>query len=496
MIRPIAEFSLKLSHAAQLVEAQVISEARNEVVISGVTQLSSTVEPGDLFIAAPGRNFHGADFILQAKQRGAVAIITDAQGGDSVTDLPKIIVSDAKRAGAHIAASLYQNPTRDLMSIGITGTNGKTTVSTLLHQIFTGAKREAGLIGTIENRIGAERIPSARTTPEAPEIQAITATMRERHMRHLVMEVSSHALALGRMTGTHFAIAAFTNLSQDHLDFHQDMNSYFNAKAKLFTTEYADASFINIDNEYGAKLAGQVDIPTTTVSRRNPVAQWHYTSLVDTAKGFEFSIRGTGGILIESSSQLFGGFNADNLLLALAIAYECGIDPVELAMLAPTLTGAAGRLDALNLGQPYRALVDYAHSPDAVKSVLAAAREFTAGQIIAVLGCGGDRDPSKRQAMGAALASGSDIAIFTSDNPRSEDPAAILLQMTEALTIKEPSKVILDRAEAIRYAVEMAEPGDSVLILGKGHEEGQEIAGMKLPFNDKLILAQAIESHP
>ena len=310
------------------------------------------------------------------------------------------------------------------------------------------------------------------------------------------MEVSSHALALGRMTGTHFAIAAFTNLSQDHLDFHQDMNSYFNAKAKLFTTEYADASFINIDNEYGAKLAGQVVIPTTTVSRSNPVAQWHYTSLVDTAKGFDFSIRGTGGILIESSSQLFGGFNADNLLLALAIAYECGIDPVELAMLTPTLSGAAGRLDALNLGQPYRALVDYAHSPDAVKSVLAAAREFTAGQIIAVLGCGGDRDPSKRQAMGAALAGGSDIAIFTSDNPRSEDPAAILLQMTEGLAIKQPSKVILDRAEAIKYAVEMAEPGDSVLILGKGHEEGQEIAGMKLPFNDKLILAQAIESHP
>ncbi len=496
MIRPLADFSLKLSQAAQLTGAEIDSQAATDVVISGVTQVSSAVEPGDLFIAAPGKNFHGADFIEEAKARGAVAVLTDAQGRDKVDNLPAIIASDAKRAGANIAAALYRNPTRDLMSIGITGTNGKTTVSTLLYQIFTGAKREAGLIGTIETRVGAERIQSTRTTPEAPEIQAVAAVMRERHMRHLIMEVSSHALALGRITDAHFAIAAFTNLSQDHLDFHKDMNSYFAAKAKLFTSEYADACFINIDNEYGAKLAEQVDIPSTTVSRVNPAAQWHYTSLVNTAKGFEFSIRGTGGILIESHSQLFGSFNADNLLLAMAIAYESGIDPIELAMLAPTLSGAAGRLDALNLGQSYRALVDYAHSPDAVVNVLAAAREFTAGQVIALLGCGGDRDASKRGAMGRALANGSDIAIFTSDNPRSEDPAAILSQMTEGLTIKSPSKTILDRAEAIGYAVEMAKPGDTVLILGKGHEEGQEIAGEKLPFSDKLILAQAIAGRP
>lgn len=496
MIRPLAEFSLQLSDAAQLVGGKVILQVQDELIISGVTQVSSAVEAGDLFIAAPGANFHGADFAIEAKERGAVAVITDAQGSQQVADLPVIIVSDAKRAGAHIAASLYQNPTRDLMSIGITGTNGKTTVSTLLHQIFTGAKREAGLIGTIETRIGAERIASNRTTPEAPEIQAVAAVMRERHMRHLVMEVSSHALALGRMTGTHFAIAAFTNLSQDHLDFHKDMDSYFTAKAKLFTSEHADTCFINIDNEYGNKLAGQVDIPSSTVSRSNSAAQWHYTSLEDTARGFEFSIRGVGGILIESQSQLFGRFNADNLLLAIAIANECGIDPVELAALAPTLTGAVGRFDALNLGQPYRALVDYAHSPDAVINVLAAAREFTAGQVIALLGCGGDRDASKRAAMGAALAAGSDIAIFTSDNPRSEDPTQILRQMTEGLSVTSPSKTIVNRAEAIEYAVAMAKPGDSVLILGKGHEDGQEIAGTKLPFNDKLLLAQAIESHP
>ena len=310
------------------------------------------------------------------------------------------------------------------------------------------------------------------------------------------MEVSSHALSLNRIKGSHFAIAAFTNLSQDHLDFHKDMDSYFAAKAQLFTSEYAEQGFINIDTEYGQRLASSGHIPVTTVSRSQKDATWHFTELHNVARGVEFSARGTGGILIESRTQLVGGYNLDNLLLALAIAVECGIDPIELAAITPALTGAPGRLENISLGQRYTALVDYAHSPDAVSNVLAAAREFTTGKIIAVLGCGGDRDATKRPLMGAALLNGADIAIFTSDNPRSENPTEILSGMTSTLSVTAPSQIIEDRAAAICAAIALANDGDTVLVLGKGHEVGQEENGVITPFDDRIELAQAIEAKP
>lgn len=274
------------------------------------------------------------------------------------------------------------------------------------------------------------------------------------------------------------------------------MDSYFAAKAELFTSEYAEQGFINIDSEYGQRLADNVQLPITTVSRENKAATWHFTELHPVARGVEFSARGAGGILIESRTQLVGGYNLDNLLLALAIAVECGIDPIELAAITPSLTGAPGRLELVSLGQRYTALVDYAHSPDAVANVLAATREFTTGKIIAVLGCGGDRDATKRPLMGAALLEGADIAIFTSDNPRSETPADILIQMTSSLTVKAPSCIIEDRADAIRAAVALAHDGDTVLVLGKGHEVGQVIQGVVTPFDDRLELARAIEAKP
>jgi UDP-N-acetylmuramoyl-L-alanyl-D-glutamate--2,6-diaminopimelate ligase len=405
-----------------------------------------------------------------------------------------LLVTDAREAGATLASSFYRDPVRDLQSIGITGTNGKTTVTTLLNQIFTAVGRESGLIGTVETRIGAESIKSERTTPEAPELQALAATMRERHMRHLVMEVSSHSLALKRMIGSHFSIVGFTNLSQDHLDFHGDMESYFQAKRKLFTHEYGETAFINIDGEYGQRLFSESEINAISISRHNTKATWHFTAITNTAGGIEFTIRGRDGILIESRTLLHGGFNLDNLLLAIAIAYECGVDPLELASIAPRLAGAPGRLEPVSLGQNFAALVDYAHSPDAVNNVLSAAREFTNGRVIAVLGCGGDRDASKRILMGAALSEGSDIAIFTSDNPRSEKPSDILNQMTKGLKVEEPSRIIEDRAEAIKAAVALAQPGDTVLVLGKGHENGQEIAGALFDFDDRIHLALAIEA--
>ena len=493
MIRPLAPFSAKLEDAAQLVGASLHGA---NVAFTGVTHVDTDVEPGDLFIAIPGARVHGATFIDAAVKRGAVAVLTDEAGLAHCAGVPALVVNDVRTAGALVAASLYKYPTRDLTSIGITGTNGKTTVSTLLYQIFEAVGRDTGLIGTVETRIGAEVVKSTRTTPEAPELQALAAVMRERHMRHLVMEVSSHALSLKRMKGSHFAIAAFTNLTQDHLDFHHDMDSYFAAKAQLFTSEYAEQAFINIDSQYGKRLVEEAQIPVTTLSRTDSSATWHFVETHNVSRGVEFSARGAGGILIESRTRLFGGYNLDNLLLALAIAVECGIDPIELAAITPTLTGAPGRLEAVSLGQHYTALVDYAHSPDAVTNVLAAAREFTSGRVIAVLGCGGDRDSSKRPLMGAALAQGADISIFTSDNPRSEAPAEILSQMTQSLTVSAPSQIIEDREDAIRAAVALAQDGDTVLVLGKGHETGQDIAGVVTPFDDRIVLAQAIEAKP
>ena len=494
MIRPVETFEASLADAAQLVGASL--RATTPIIFTGVTHRDADVEPGDLFIAIPGAHVHGATFAQAAVDRGAVAIVTDMAGAALFTDIPTIIVEDVRSAGALISSSLYRYPTRDMQSIAITGTNGKTTVSTLLYQIFEAVGRDTGLIGTVETRIGHDVIASSRTTPEATELQALAATMRERHMRHLVMEVSSHALSLQRVKGSHFSIAAFTNLSQDHLDFHSDMESYFATKATLFTSEYCDQAFINIDSEYGARLAKSASVPVMTISRNQKSTTWHFTEIQNTTTGAEFSVRGTGGILIESRTQLQGSYNLDNLLLAIAIASECGIDPVELAAVVPHLLGAPGRLENVTLGQSYKAIVDYAHSPDAVANVLAAAREFTSGKIIAVLGCGGDRDTSKRSLMGSALTAGSDIAIFTSDNPRSETPAEILRQMVGQISIAEPSRIIEDRAAAIRYATNIAQSGDTVLILGKGHENGQEIQGVVTPFDDRMQLALAIEATP
>jgi UDP-N-acetylmuramoyl-L-alanyl-D-glutamate--2,6-diaminopimelate ligase len=317
--------------------------------------------------------------------------------------------------------------------------------------------------------------------------------MRERHMCNLVMEVSSHGIALERIRGSHFAVVAFTNLSQDHLDFHKTMDAYFETKAKLFSFEFADLAVINIDDAYGIKLKEMTELPVMTVSRHDQSATWHFAAITKDYVGAHVAIRGSGGILIEGKVHLHGGYNFDNLLMAVAIASESGIDPIDIAAILPSLTGAAGRLESVRLGQNFTALVDYAHSPDAVTRVLETAHEISDGRVIAVLGCGGDRDASKRALMGKALHEGADVAIFTSDNPRSEKAEAILVQMTLGLDIQAPSAVIQDRSEAIRAAVNQANDGDLVIVLGKGHEKGQEVNGVVQPFDDRIELAKAIE---
>jgi UDP-N-acetylmuramoyl-L-alanyl-D-glutamate--2,6-diaminopimelate ligase len=490
-MRPLLDHSISVEEISRLVGIEI--DLDPALTFLGATSSDGDVVEGDLFLAYPGENTHGANFAASAISRGARAIVTDLEGAKIAEGLPVIVVPHARIAGALISAGLYGKPMQEMVSIGITGTNGKTTVSTLLHQLFQEAGRESGLIGTVETRIGRERIASARTTPEADALQALAATMSERHLRHLVMEVSSHAMVMQRMVGSHFAMVGFTNLSQDHLDFHQDMESYFKAKAGLFTLEYADQAFINIDNDFGLRLYSECGVPTTSLSRQNPKASWHFTSITPTTTGTTFTARGVGGILIESSTPLHGYFNLDNILLVLAIAIECGIDPLDCAALIPKLKGAPGRMETVDRGQDFTALVDYAHTPDAVRNVLATATEFTTGKVVAVLGCGGDRDSSKRPLMGSALLEESGVAVFTSDNPRSEDPAEIMKDMTKHLQIAEPSRVIIDRHKAIAYAVSICQPGDTLLVLGKGHENGQEIKGEKIDFDDRLVLSKILE---
>jgi UDP-N-acetylmuramoyl-L-alanyl-D-glutamate--2,6-diaminopimelate ligase len=293
--------------------------------------------------------------------------------------------------------------------------------------------------------------------------------------------------------GTHFKAVGFTNLTQDHLDFHKTMEDYYQAKRALFKAEFADHAFINIDDAFGKRLNEEVSISSSLISRTNKKAHWYYESFTPQARGFEVSIRGEGGVLIEGVTHLNGEHNLDNLLLAVAMAVHSGVDPLVIGNGLRRLTGAPGRLESVECGQEFIALVDYAHTPDAVEKVLSSLRNPTIKRVIGVLGCGGDRDASKRPLMGRALYEGCDIAIFTSDNPRSEDPEAILKEMTSSISLDAKTKVLTDRRAAIAHAVSLAQPGDVVIVLGKGHEKGQEIKGEKLPFSDQEELRRAIE---
>jgi UDP-N-acetylmuramoyl-L-alanyl-D-glutamate--2,6-diaminopimelate ligase len=497
MIRPHEIISGRsLREVSELVSATSSFSDLEKIKVTGVSIDSHQIEAGDIFIAIAGEKTHGATHAGSAKLNGAVGVLTDEVGAALVTDLPVLIVADPRAVAGVIAAWLHNEPMRDLFSVAVTGTNGKTTVTTLLYQIAMAAGRQSGLIGTVETRIGDEVISSQRTTPEAPELQSLAAVMRERHIRNLFMEVSSHAVSLNRIGGSTFNIAAFTNLSQDHLDFHPDMAAYFAAKAALFSHKYAEIAYINIDNEWSEKLLALQELPVVKISRSTPSADWYFERIESGVRSTQIAIRGTGGILIETQTKLAGDFNLDNLLMAIAISVASGIDPIDIAAITPNLAGAEGRLEQVDLGQPYRALVDYAHSPDSVMRVLDTLRKSTDGKVIAVLGCGGDRDKSKRALMGAALLAGSDVAVFTSDNPRSEDPSAIMKDMLAGLSLTSSSVIELDRKRAIEIAVANAQAGDVLVLLGKGHEPGQEINGVKHDFDDRLVLAAAIEATP
>ncbi|MDP9117390.1 MAG: UDP-N-acetylmuramoyl-L-alanyl-D-glutamate--2,6-diaminopimelate ligase [Actinomycetota bacterium] len=470
-----------------------------DVEVTGITASSKHIRQGDLFAALPGRSGHGARFADRAMDEGAVAVLTDPAGRALVdARTPMLVVPDVRACLGEVAAAVYGSPSNTLAIAGVTGTSGKTTTTYLVRAGLRAAHRACGLIGTVATLIGDDAVATGFTTPEAPEIQALLAVMSERGVRDVAMEVSSHALAMGRADAIAFDVAAFTNLSQDHLDFHTDMDEYFAAKARLFDGR-ASIAVVMIDDDWGRRLAAQIGPAALTVSAEgDTAAAWRALDARATPDGrTAFQVVGPDGH-VQAGSAIPGRYNVANALLAIAILSQLGVAP-DLAADAVAGATVPGRMERVEAGQPFMAIVDYSHKPAAIAGALAALRPLTAGRLIVVLGCGGDRDRAKRSAMGAIAARGSDLLIITDDNPRSEDPGSIRAAMLGgalALSMAERGQVreIGDRAEAISAAVTAAEPGDTVLVAGKGHEQGQEINGVTVPFDDRDALRAALRS--
>ena len=461
-----------------------------DCLVSGVCINAQQVKKGDLFIALEGAKTHGAKFIDQAVKNGAVAVLSDKKIEGSI---PSFIHPKPREIVGAISAWLYGHPFESMKAIGITGTNGKTTTANLVKQIWQLNSITSGLIGTLGIEIADEKLESARTTPEADDLQAVAAAMVEHGCKNLVMEVSSHAIDQGRIKGAKYEVVAFSNLTQDHLDYHLNMENYFQAKANLFTSEYAKVAVINVDDSYGKKLLQQVKIPVATVSRKDTNADLYLAKAEINNGTYQVEIKSKTGERLSENFALLGDYNLDNLLLAVAIVNSAGLSLDKIAPTISKLKSVPGRLESINAGQKFTALVDYAHTPDAVERVIATVKSATNGKIIGVLGCGGDRDASKRSVMGHALFNGCDLAVFTSDNPRSESAETILMAMTKGLDLGNKGFIEIDRKSAIDLAVKNAQSGDVVLLMGKGHESGQEVNAVVTPFDDRVELAESIK---
>ena len=507
--RPARVTPRPLTELASLLGVKMTSPAERDpftrpgdlAAVTGVAHDSRRMRPGDLYAALPGMRQHGALFCREAVRAGAVAVLTDAGGRDLATacGLPVFVVSNVRTRLGEVAAWIYGRPSERLLLIGVTGTSGKTTTSYLLESGLRMSGHVTGLIGGIETRVGPLAAPSGLTTPEAADLQALFAVMVEHRVTAAAMEVSSHALALSRVEGAAFDVAIFTNLSQDHLDFHAGLEDYFAAKAALFTPHYSRAGVVNVDDARGRQLAARAEVPVTTFSAAGRQdADWRAADVRCGPDGSMFRVIGPGGIEAGATIPLVGPFNVANALGAVVALVEAGVGLQCAVAGVAACQGVPGRLERVDPGdgQDFTILVDYSHKPGAVEAALRALRPVTQGKLTIVLGCGGDRDRAKRPLMGAAAASLADVAILTSDNPRSEDPLAILAAMLEgaaATDRRDRAHVIVepDRAAAISLAVDGAGKGDIVLVAGKGHERGQEIGGTVIPFDDRVVAAEA-----
>jgi UDP-N-acetylmuramoyl-L-alanyl-D-glutamate--2,6-diaminopimelate ligase len=456
-----------------------------DVDVSGCTHDSRAVQPGDLYAALPGARAHGADFAEAVLAAGAAAVLTDPAGADRFPGIPVLVADEPRAVLGEVARWVHGNPADELLLLGVTGTNGKTTTAFLLEAGLRAAGHRTALLGTVLTRIGDEVLPSVRTTPEATDLQAMFAVMRERGVTAVAMEVSSHALSLGRVDGVVYDVAAFTNLSQDHLDFHGSMEEYEAAKAQLFTSRRARRGVLNCDDAAGRRIVQNADIPLVTYGED---ADWTAREVDLRPDGSSFRLVGRD-TSTRASVHLPGAFNVANTVCALAVLATAGVDVEVAARGIAELPGVPGRMERVDAGQPFLAVVDYAHTPEAVTTLLSAVRAVTPGRVIVVLGCGGDRDRAKRPLMGRAAAAGAHVAVLTSDNPRSEDPLAILAEMSAGAP---DATVEADRRAAIALAVGMAGPGDAVVVAGKGHESGQEVDGVVTPFDDRVVLREAV----
>jgi UDP-N-acetylmuramoyl-L-alanyl-D-glutamate--2,6-diaminopimelate ligase len=473
----------------------------SELQITGVTLRAQDIAPGDLFAALPGATTHGARFYGDAVQNGAVAVLTDAAG---LTQLNRdsgaaavLVHPDPRGVLGELAATVYGRPSEHLAVVGVTGTSGKTTTTYLIEAGLRSAGRAVGLAGTVGLRINGEDIPSALTTPEAPALQALLAVMAERGVDTVVMEVSSHALTLGRVDGTRFAVGGFTNLSRDHLDFHPTMADYFEAKAKLFDPASplcARRAVVCVDDEAGRAMAHRAD-HAVTVSAAGRPADWRAEDITTRPGAQEFTAVDPAGVHHRIGITLPGAFNIANCLVALAILDAVGVSP-EQASTGLRHTRVPGRLEQVDRGQDFLALVDYAHKPGALHEVLKTLRR-PGSRLAVVFGAGGDRDPGKRAEMGRVAAQWADLVVVTDDNPRSEDPVAIRREILAGVTDAGTGADVVeigDRRAAIDHAVAWAAAGDVVLIAGKGHETGQNRGGQTQPFDDRVELAAALEA--
>ncbi|MFC5816445.1 UDP-N-acetylmuramoyl-L-alanyl-D-glutamate--2,6-diaminopimelate ligase [Nonomuraea harbinensis] len=502
-MRPTDSPPRPLTALATMLDAETGTARSPHAALTGVTHDSRQARRGDLYVALRGERAHGADFSAEAMARGAVAVLTDAAGRDAAvaTGLPVLVVPDPRALLGQVAAWVYGHPARDITVLGVTGTSGKSTTTFLLEAGLRAAGLRTGLVGGVEIHAGDLCFEAGLTTPEASDLHGLFALMREQGVTAAAMEVSSHALALNRVDGVFYDVALFTNLSQDHLDFHKDLDDYFATKAKLFQPELSRIGVTNVDDPYGRELLRLAKVPMTTFSAQgDPGAEWRALDARLGADGSAFRIVGPGGVEADAQIALPGPFNVANALGAVVTLVEAGV-PLQTAVHGVgTLTGVPGRMERVTgSGDEFQAVVDYSHKPGAVESVLRSLREVTAGRLTVVLGCGGDRDRGKRPLMGEAAARLADVAVLTSDNPRSEDPLAILAEMMEgALSVprEERAHVIIepDRAAAIDLAVNRATRGDVIVVAGKGHEQGQYVSGEVIPFDDREVVAAAIDA--
>jgi UDP-N-acetylmuramoyl-L-alanyl-D-glutamate--2,6-diaminopimelate ligase len=461
--------------------ARIVGDPATE--IASLAYDSRQAGPGTLFFCVPGAQRDGHEFAPQVVAAGAAALVVERELELAV---PQVVVADARAAMAPLAARFNGDPTAELRLAGVTGTNGKTTTAFLLREILEASGTKCGLLGTVKQVVGGVEEEVVRTTPEAIDLQATFRRMLDSDDRACAMEVSSHALVLHRADAIHFEVAIFTNLTQDHLDFHADMEDYFLAKRKLFAELGPGTAVVNVDDPYGRRLAEEFE--SVTFSAEGAAADYSARAVSFDAGGARFAIGET-----ELRTGLPGHFNVANALGAFAAARAMGVSAAAAAAGLARAARVPGRFEPIDEGQGFAVLVDYAHTPDSLENVLRAARRLSAGRVISVFGAGGDRDRDKRPKMGRAGAELSDLVIVTSDNPRSEEPAAIVAEVAAGAEGAPELEVEIDRRAAIARALARAETGDTVVIAGKGHEQGQEFeAGRKIPFDDREVAREEL----